>query len=217
MKKWCIIVLLLLSDASVNAAEVKLPIPGNLQVLSRQWRIDMHWDEPLQWSANEDWWYEVERSVSPDGPFEKCHEGYLGYPGYSDFLGEADKTYYYRVRTIWLIKERPEEKARIEQVSPDVLYVSKLRSIWQGPLAGQSLLPGLHKNLIKRSFCSRFRKPVSDTSGILPIRSQAFLACSIPAGAVRSVQPLRSEWACSILVSALNAAGSPAKKQPNVC
>jgi hypothetical protein len=147
MKKWCIIVLLLLSDASVNAAEVKLPIPGNLQVLSRQWRIDMHWEEPSQWSANEDWWYEVERSVSPDGPFEKCHEGYLGYPGYSDFFGEADKTYYYRVRTIWLIKERFEEKARIEQVSPDVLYVSPQDKVekylagasrWSKPAAGTS-------------------------------------------------------------------------------
>jgi hypothetical protein len=191
MKKWCIIVLLLLSYASVNAAEVKLPIPGNLQVLSRQWRIDMHWDEPLQWSANEDWWYEVERSVSPDGPFEKCHEGYLGYPGYSDFFGEADKTYYYRVRTIWLIKERPEEKARIEQVSPDVLYVSPQDKV-------EKYLAGASRWSKKRSFWLRFRKPVSDTSGTLRIRSQAFLACSIPAGAVRSVQPLPSVWACSI-------------------
>ena len=68
--------------------------PAELRTLDRQLRIDVLWDGP----GHSEIYYQIQRGKSAEGPFDLLPE-VANFPLYSDFLGEAGKTYYYRVRT----------------------------------------------------------------------------------------------------------------------
>ena len=75
-----------MSNASVWAAK-------QLEALPRMLRVDLVW-EPLEGVAA----YEVQRSVSPNGPFRTLRNSLPSLFLFSDYIGEAGATYYYRVR-----------------------------------------------------------------------------------------------------------------------
>ncbi len=54
----------------------------------------------LRWQGREGGRYYVYRTTNPDGPFELLNRSSHGFDIYSDFTGENDKTYYYRVRPL---------------------------------------------------------------------------------------------------------------------
>ena len=67
--------------------------PRELKVLSRPLRVDLAWgatDTPVN--------YEVQRSLSPNGPFETLPVEFPRLAVYSDFIGQSGGDYYYRVR-----------------------------------------------------------------------------------------------------------------------
>lgn len=90
--------------------------PTGLRTLDRQLRIDILWDG----ESHSETYYQVQRGNSAEGPFELLPD-VANFPLYSDYLGEAGKTYYYRVRV-----------ARREG---DVLHPT---SEWSEPVAGTS-------------------------------------------------------------------------------
>ena len=99
-----ILALVPVSAYADEAAGAGLSVPANVRVLSRQWRVDLIWDEPSRWSATPGLVFEVERAANATGPFKKCHNGYLPYCGHSDFLGEGGQAFHYRVRMVELEK-----------------------------------------------------------------------------------------------------------------
>ena len=68
-------------------------LPTGLRTLDRQLRIDVLWDG----ESHSETYYQVQRSDSAEGPFDLLPD-IPNFPLYSDYLGEAGKTYYYRVR-----------------------------------------------------------------------------------------------------------------------
>ncbi|MHC4247817.1 MAG: glucoamylase family protein [Planctomycetota bacterium] len=63
-----------------------------LRALPRHLRVDLVWEGELGPR------YEVERSASPGGPWKRLDDGRRIAPVFSDFLGEAGKAHWYRVR-----------------------------------------------------------------------------------------------------------------------
>ena len=117
--------------ASVNK-DSTFPTPTNLRAHSRQWRVDLYWDEPADSWNHETWNFQLERATSPDGPFEPLHDGWIEMPAYSDFRGKAGGTFYYRVRMVEVTGktklqpgERRSEPQRIIRVSA-----------WSAPVSG---------------------------------------------------------------------------------
>jgi hypothetical protein len=82
-----------------------------LRALPRHLRVDLVWNGKLGPR------YEVERSAAPDGPWKRLDDGRRNAPVFSDFIGEAGKAFYYRVR-------RQVEKRRFSEWSPPVRGVS---------------------------------------------------------------------------------------------
>ena len=63
-----------------------------LRALSRHLRVDLVWNGELGPLC------QVERSAEAEGPFERIDDGRRNVPVFSDFVGAAAKTHYYRVR-----------------------------------------------------------------------------------------------------------------------
>ncbi len=91
-----------------------LPEPGNLQIFDRHLRIDLTWDIP-----QENVEFEIERAEQPQGPYHRVEKHLHTVPVFSDFIGEAGKTFYYRVRTVSSVSLR-----------------EACTSEWVGPVAG---------------------------------------------------------------------------------
>jgi hypothetical protein len=73
----------------------ELPCPANFAVHSRQWRIDLVWEES---SAQH---FELQFADVPEGPFRPLHTAFhKEIPAYSDFIGEAGVSRHYRVRAV---------------------------------------------------------------------------------------------------------------------
>lgn len=66
---------------------------AHLQALPRMLRVDLIW-QPIEYAGA----YEVQRSTSPDGPFRTLPNPLPSLFLFSDYVGEAGVTYYYRVR-----------------------------------------------------------------------------------------------------------------------
>ncbi len=98
---WGLMLLVFLTGFQLGSAAMK-PIPiRQIEALPRTMRVDIMWQESLD---QQTWQlplvYEIERSSSKNGKFSKIHDGYLQLPMYSDYIGKAKKTFYYRVRSI---------------------------------------------------------------------------------------------------------------------
>ena len=70
-------------------------IPKNLVALDRQLRVDLQWEGP----SYSDTIYQIQRSEKPGGPFTTLPDT-ATFPIYSDFVGQSEQTYYYRVREV---------------------------------------------------------------------------------------------------------------------
>jgi hypothetical protein len=113
------------SACADEATDAGLSVPANVRVLSRQWRVDLIWDEPSRWSATPALVFEVERAANATGPFKKCHNGYLPYCGHSDFLGEAGQAFHYRVRMVELEKTSELVVRKVSAWTPPVFEISQ--------------------------------------------------------------------------------------------
>ena len=105
---------------------VSLAPPKDLQVLSRQLRVDLAWTD-----ADMTVKYEVQRSQSPNGPFETLPTEIPNLAIYTDFIGQSGGDYYYRVRA-----SRTEETNQPAVFSPS----SEVRSGSPQPLEVEQLL-----------------------------------------------------------------------------
>jgi hypothetical protein len=106
---------LLLSGQTLSAKV--LPNPLNLQVYNRHLRIDLTWEIPQKGVE-----FEIERAEHPQGPFHHVARHLNTIPVYSDYIGEAGKTLYYRVRAVSKVSLR-----------------EACTSEWVGPMAGTSI------------------------------------------------------------------------------
>jgi hypothetical protein len=70
-------------------------LPKNLVALDRQLRVDLQWEGP----SYSDTIYQIQRAEKSGGPFEMLSDT-ATFPIYSDFVGQSDQTYYYRVREV---------------------------------------------------------------------------------------------------------------------
>lgn len=91
------LMLLLVVRSHIQASEsedVFIAAPSSLEVLGHMLRGDLLSDRQPEVR------YEAQRSESPNGPFNTLNNPLLMLFLYSDYIGETNKTYYYRVRTI---------------------------------------------------------------------------------------------------------------------
>ena len=70
-------------------------IPKTLVALDRQLRVDLQWEGP----SYSDTIYQIQRAEKSGGPFEMLSDT-ATFPIYSDFVGQSDQTYYYRIREV---------------------------------------------------------------------------------------------------------------------
>ena len=99
-------IVLALSSFMLEAQE-SLAMPTNIRIMPRHLRIDLAWSRT---NADE---YEVQRTTSPDDPFETLANPMPSYPVFTDFLGKSDGDYVYRVRGI-----RRDKDGHITATSP---------------------------------------------------------------------------------------------------
>jgi hypothetical protein len=93
----CVPKSLLLIGFIVSSAHATLAASAykslGFEALPRMLRVDLIW-APVDGAQS----YEVQRSESEEGPFEKLENRLPSLSLYSDYVGDAGKTYYYRVR-----------------------------------------------------------------------------------------------------------------------
>ena len=91
--------LLLLAISALGAAKEPSEKPGvmpqHVWTTPRQLCIELQWDAVPRTMG-----YEVERARTPMGQFEPLHVNFPRLTIYSDFIGEGNATYYYRIRSI---------------------------------------------------------------------------------------------------------------------
>jgi len=78
------------------ATAVALESPSNVRTLSRHLRVDVTWDGPCSPTEH----IEIQRSADRRGNGRTIWSGRCKVPFHSDFLGEANRVQYYRVRHI---------------------------------------------------------------------------------------------------------------------
>lgn len=96
------LLLMVATGSSSVSADQKalLPTPENVRAFSRQWRVDLYWNEGDLWRADKSLGYEVQRSETPDGPFLSIGKPHVAIPAFSDFFGRESGKHFYRVRMV---------------------------------------------------------------------------------------------------------------------
>jgi len=119
---------LIFGCTSITAAPAKapeLPRPENVRACTRQWRIDLYWDEGELWRKDPQVYFEVQRSENRDGPFRKISKNRVEIPAYCDFFGRPAKPHYYRVRTIRHTFKREVSKIELDGVNLKETLIEK--------------------------------------------------------------------------------------------
>src|SRR5579859_5123020 len=91
---WLILLALAVAGATTKTEEVPVGTPKDLRTTACQLCVGLRWgDVPGSMG------YEIQRSKTPNGPFEMLSGNLADVPIYNDFLGEV-ATNYYRIRSI---------------------------------------------------------------------------------------------------------------------
>lgn len=119
------VLLVSLTGAVFSAPVPALEAPTNLRALSRQWRVDLLWDETSYATIS------IERATHPEGPFTPLRPHHRAGPAFSDFVGHPGQTLYYRVRGL-----------RTDPESGEILHSpwSEVRSATTTPFDRETLL-----------------------------------------------------------------------------
>lgn len=80
------------------------PRPAELMARGGTERIDLYWNEPVDWHNQPDWKFEVQVNSPTNGHFVKAHPDYLDIPAFSDFAPQPGTATDYRVRTVLVNK-----------------------------------------------------------------------------------------------------------------
>ncbi|MHC5182672.1 MAG: hypothetical protein ACYSPI_00085, partial [Planctomycetota bacterium] len=119
-------------------SNVSLPVPENVRAASRQWRVDLYWAEGDLWRKDPQTYYEVQRAVKPEGPFETINDGFVKIPAYTDFFGKPANEHYYRVRMIKHTYKPKAEKAELDEANPTFLKAKLIAPAEEGELVAVS-------------------------------------------------------------------------------